>query len=276
MSKVGFEQNPKLKFYQLYLDKKFKEAYKLKYETIPCRIFRFQPFELKRLRTLESNELFLSHAIEFDDPFDSAGIFWDTDKLQNILHKKNKTKEKEEINQFIVGMIDNIRNDVTTICFSETLFNLPLWATYAGQNKGFAVEYNFKNLAADENLTRFLYPVLYEPYKISAREALNWLFENPGEKNYPLVPVLFFHQFIKHESWAYQNEWRLINLKGAQTIKLPFTPTAIYAGVRSTEWAKKRLRNISKQIGCDFVELKVGGYNDERFVYETIPARKNA
>lgn len=276
MNKDSFGQNPKLQFYKLYLANKVEEAYRLKFEIIPSRLFRFQPFELKRLKTLRNNELFLSHAIVFDDPFDSAGIFWDTYELQTILHKKNQVRANEDIDQFIVGMLDDIRKNVATICFSETLFNLPLWATYADQNKGFVVEYDFKKLRFDENLTKFLYPVLYEPRKISARGALNWLFDNLGKSNNPLVKVLYFHQFIKHESWAYQNEWRLINLEGAQTMKLPFTPTAIYAGVRSSEWAKKRLRTISKQIGCDFVELKVGGFNDERFVYEIIPTRKNA
>lgn len=267
----NFSNNPKLRYIQLFMANKIEESKRLKFDIIPPRLFRYQPVADCRIKTLSENELFLSPTYDFDDPYDSMGVFWDSQKLHEILQEKNFNRSPEDIDAYIAKLLNNIRKKVKTVCFSEDLDNLPLWGTYADKNKGFVTEYNFKQLGINSNLTKYLYPVLYEPYKISLTGAFSHLFESLGETNSPLVYVLYFHQLVKHESWSYQKEWRLLSIEGEKTIKLPIKPSAIYAGVRSDQESRKSLREIAKQLGCQYCELRLGSFTEEKFVYNLEP-----
>lgn len=164
MDPTTISKNPKLGYIQLLYFNKVEESRKLKFDTIPTKLFRYQPVSNCRLKTLSKNELFLTHPYDFDDPYVSMGVFWNSQRLHNILRKKGKYRSIKGIDAFIEkDLLNNIRKSVRMVCFSENLDNLPLWGTYADKNKGFVVEYNFKQLGIDSDLTQYLYPVLYEP-----------------------------------------------------------------------------------------------------------------
>jgi len=55
---------------------------------------------------------------------------------------------------------------------------------------------------------------------------------------------------VKHASWSYQNEWRIINLADNDNIQ-GILPTAIFLGVKSSKNTRKKLSAISRNIGCN-------------------------
>ena len=244
-----------------------KRSYEKKYNMIPERLFRFEKFEDTRLATLEQNMIYMNDAKNFNDPFDCLGVWWDTSILKDFSEQQGLNYSVAYLDDQINNMFKNALTPLKITCFSSELYNLPLWGNYAKSGSGFSVEYNFTKLDVDSDFTKYLYPVIYQEEREDISKVLKLLLEVAESGQYPpILRLLFYKNLIKHISWSYEKEWRLLFLEREQEIKLPIKPTALYITDKCEEEDKLRLRVIAKKLGCNFIKL-TPTKNSKKFIY---------
>jgi hypothetical protein len=260
-----YSDDPKMKYIQLAFYGHEKGAIELKFSIIPQRLFRFQPPKNNRFKTIENKQLFLSPSSEFDDPFDMIGTFCDFIKISN-----EEQRSVEDCIKFIKELNES-RQTMPSVCFCENINNLPLWASYTNNYQGFAVEYNFCELGMESHITRNLYPIYYEPRRIDLTKSLINILKNKDSVlrgDYSKISkeqlIIFFSNFCKHESWKFQDEWRLINISGERVLS-EIVPEAIYIGYKSSPFTKRRLKNIAKKISCKCFLMKESNLNEDKY-----------
>lgn len=265
-------ENSKLNFLTLRMEGDREASKKEKHRLIPYRLFRYEKITEKRLSALRNNEIYMSDNKSFNDPFDCKGIYWNLDELH--YYCKNKTPnykyDKSETKEFFQGLIESVIEPLKIVCFSEDNNNLPLWGNYANNRKGFCVEYNFKSLSVDSRFTEYLFPVFYEKGRINCTFALKQIINTAFDDVYhPIIDILFYKNIVKHSSWGYEKEWRLIFWDEKDNrIKMPIKPTAIYAGDQCAADDLNRLKIITKELSCELFQLKPSEYNSPEFIFE--------
>ena len=76
---------------------------------------------------------------DMNDPFDSRGICWNTNEIEDSLKtrvQKDKIKEFGSIDSIVDGAIASLRNNIKITCFLKT-FSMPMWSHYANNHTGF-------------------------------------------------------------------------------------------------------------------------------------------
>lgn len=259
----------KLKMLEEFLEERSNlnsQEYKIKYKDIPERLFRYQKINRLTLETLEKNEIYMNSSEQFNDPFDCRGVYF----YENEFNTKRNDNNRDLLD---CKEINNI-NKIT--CFSECPNNLPMWGNYADNRKGMCVEYNFKNLGEDHKITKNLWPVIYRSEKYDITSSLKKLWEVASKEPSEIIPMirkeelmmLFFKNLFKHTSWEYEKEWRLIIPQKENNKKLPITPTAIYAGDKCDPKDLDELKEISKKLSCELIQLKPTGYDNKDFIFQ--------
>lgn len=270
---INYSNNPKQKYLELHINGQNEQSEKLRLNIIPESLFRYQPASEERIKTLQNKKIYLSDPQKFDDPFDTNGLCWNKEDIFQAFKKVNPKLELKELDNFPEWILNEIKKDLLVVCFSEDLYNLPLWGSYAEKNTGFVIEYNFKKLNPDNILIKNLYPVLYSKYKFDFTkvlcELINLLYQtknNPPDKYNPAAPILSYCLLIKHISWSYQNEWRLFNFENKNEYS-DIVPTAIYSGLNSTPETKAKLEEVAKSLECDFFTTLLPKDHDKEFIY---------
>lgn len=127
-------------------------------------------------------------------------------------------------------------------CFTQELFNMPMWGNYADYHSGFCLEYDLTDLDISTDFFKLLLPVAYEEERIDMTVIFQRLFlsENVPSQHYDDA-LLHFINVVKHKSWSYEQEWRYVTVdknnpdsKG-MLVEMPINPTAVYLGINSTE-----------------------------------------
>jgi hypothetical protein len=179
----------------------------------PEKLFKFYDTNLNNIASLHEGYFWLSNPSDFNDPFDCNINLVEHD---NNIDKKLDTKIKR----------NNILN-IGVTCFTQVINEPILWAHYANNYQGFAIELNPDTLRI--NLDK-------------------------SERKSSLNPVLYFDKFIKvkntddfaqeylltakSDRWEYEKEWRLLatvdNKKPFNRIVFyePIAIKAIYIGHR--------------------------------------------
>ena len=169
---------------------------------IPNKLYRYRSVNPDTLSALLNNRLFFSTSNYYDDPFDTLFCI-DKSKLKNeiinLLINPNSQEQfnsfqkafnmklnfgiqdvlnnKEELFKWIDSYIQSIqytfKNNIYSICFSESDLNQDLWLKYADNYTGFAIEYDVENIKKTYNETytrdnklmintkNYLYPIVY-------------------------------------------------------------------------------------------------------------------
>ena len=96
--------------------------------------------------------------------------------------------------------------DVLVLCLSSAWDNIPMWAYYAGENKGFVVGFN-----AESNFLTDLKPVGY---------ASRPTFYGPGNFGSTI--------YTKGQHWKHEKEWRAVRNLGKDTPVSTLTPDAVF------------------------------------------------
>lgn len=106
----------------------------------------------------------------------------------------------------ISSMNSRIQESYKICSVSERLDSLPLWAHYANNHTGFAMEYDFRSLPPNNLLGLSLWPVRYSGL-FDASEILRGIAPRRKSFNnlYALIAALH-----KSPDWAYEEEWRLV------------------------------------------------------------------
>ncbi|MFL0250573.1 DUF2971 domain-containing protein [Clostridium neuense] len=242
---------------RLFFAGKKDEAYKLKYDNFPKRLYKYEVIDEEKINTLINNELWFSNPDDFNDPFDSCGICFDEGEIKKHLKGINVTK-----------LIDSFKTDVKISCFSEEINSMPMWTHYAGNHEGMCAEYDFSKINYTNRFSKYLFPVVYQTERYDITDILKDLI---NDKTEDAAYMLFFMMQIKHISWNYEKEWRIIlkDEKIHNKVEFPIRPSALYLGLNckgeNVETIKKLAHNT---IGCPIYKLEKT--NDKLFKFKSI------
>lgn len=265
-------------FLRLYFRVGIEEAYKFKYRNIPSKLYKYQPYKENRISAIINKKLWFSMPKDMNDPFDCRGVCWNTDEIENFLKTrvhKDKIKEFDSIDSIVEGAIASLRNNIKISCFSEELFSMPMWSHYADNHTGFCIEYDFTRLSYENDLTKYLFPVGYDSRRYDITNLFKKTFNEPYD---PRVILLCFLMNLKHSSWSYEKEWRIIKMRLPEEKEFtsgledcPLKPTAIYLGVNfdknEVHSVKEKLKNfdipiyVLKVSISEFFEMELESIN---------------
>lgn len=187
---------------------------------------------------------------------------------------------KDELTKYVQRKIEDAVQTVKQMafiaCFSETIKSVTMWAHYTNSHKGFALEYDPKELQlkcqfcdnlqkCDKAASCNLYPVIYQRQRYDATNFLGWyIIKSMGQpiKN-PDTFMIFRSLLYKSNQWSYEKEWRLIVSKMNEfQSKEPICiynlkPKAIYYGSRISSINKKMLHFIAKEKGIKEYQMYI-------------------
>lgn len=272
-------------------------------------LYRYRVVNDRTLSALVENKLYFSTSNYYDDPFDTY-IRIDRklvyEKIRQIIsnvgnyekefsyfanHLKISIEECKNIlsncnidllvnvsYNFFKKLRNQLREEVYSICFSDTWKNENLWLKYADQHKGYTVVYDRIDSSLflygtqevctnceKKDLSMCIYPVCYSDEKYDATMyardyAVHKIMENLGiNHNDPLVKQLPAHVWerekiilIKKKCHEYNAEWRTI-LNTPYYLKEPvykmWRPYCVILGLNIEKENKKLVINATKIAG---------------------------
>lgn len=278
----------------------------------PQKIYRFRSISNNSLEGLRSNRLYFSTADNYDDPFDSYSyIDWDkvADEIRQEFDNQSAKESTfsalqslfgvpiEQITQFFnsksidtwsqfgINIMHEIRKDIQknqlSICFTEKDLNEVLWLKYAGNHKGFVLEYDTSNdsmflcgkmrkckSCQSANMNYPLYPVYYSNRKYDATEYAKSVAMFKVITNFhPNIQQLFMHNLknmtwqqerislIKRKCHKYDKEWRMLysqycNMNNAKNRPfIVYIPSSVTIGLKTGQSEKNLIITLAKEAG---------------------------
>lgn len=155
-----------------------------------------------------------------------------------------------------------------TTCFSKSPTVIPMWAHYAQNHEGFAIE-------LDEDKVKDAIPDVGFgdiDYRDKADDGIQDILERAFHIGKPRY-MYFLHRavlsaayFTKSSCWNYENERRMIvdeesvsRIGDLMLLDLPVDCiSSIIIGSRANKNTKEKLHEISKRIKCNIFELNIG------------------
>lgn len=294
----------------------------------PKKLFRFRQFNSRSINALKENQIYLTRADRFNDPYDCL-LHFDKQKIQShieesitqdnirrLIKQKNLSfpinesirNENDLVSvffqrksEFLDVVIDNfpeitgmLQRNMYIACFSENVTNPVMWAHYADNHEGFAIEYQFESdvfcprphFPADDKFDGFgwrsLLPVYYSKYCADGTQLAEWyslckirselIPSYPKEDFSMLLPDMLLKtklSLIKFDMWAYEREWRMIlsheypNYFGEPNIHFVFQPSGIYVGSKANTEQRRQLIEIGVQKQIPVYEMYVNHSSKE-------------
>lgn len=212
----------------------------------------------KRLQTLENNQLWFAAPTLQNDPYEFRGIYLDEKKLLELGVTPESISTTAEL------LLKRVLLTSFTANMSD---NLPMWAHYANNHRGFCVKYKVRKKHAIRNVT-------YEDKRISIASIFCSFLRAAQysdircDKNaflqaqiYATIMQEMF--FFKHRSWEYEHEYRGLysvekETKGINVSlsELGLSVVEIYCGINCCEHNKKRLSGIAAILEVPCKECK--------------------
>lgn len=103
-----------------------------------------------------------------------------------------------------------MRDNIRITCFSEELYSMPMWAHYDRNHTGFCIEHYFSSLDYNNDLTKYLFPIGYDTRRYNITNQFKMALSDKYDMR---IKLLFFLMNLKHISWSYEKEWRIINTR---------------------------------------------------------------
>jgi hypothetical protein len=206
-------------YFDILKNKTFKEADEFKNTLLPKKIYKYiwlsddESENEKRFKALELDEIWCSRYTTLNDPFEFSAIYIDTEKM------KKKGYGERFINQ-VVEFYKKTK-DILRICsFSGLLNNMPMWAHYANNHKGFCIEYEISNgdkvfpiiyTKTRKEEHEFFIELIDTQKKIIHSEGRNgYVHEDDFLKSLGHISYMYIANATKHYSWSYEKEYRVI------------------------------------------------------------------
>jgi len=189
------------------------------------------------------------------------------------------------LESYFYNLKNEIRNRTKIACFSENIKSPLMWAHYADNHKGFAIEYDFRgnsislcancpNRSCSNIKWAAIYPIIYSDTRFDATQYGKWYIEQCmkiylGIKEETVFDDEFlFTKAALHKSndWEYEKEWRIIcstpdaatEQKDCYPIKKK--PVAIYLGSQISDIHRKILTHIADANGIAKFQMYVDDY----------------
>ncbi len=141
-------------------------------------------------------------------------------------------------------MSESFRRGFSVLSLCENSTSTLMWSHYSDSHRGFCIEYDFSALPANDLLRRLCFPVFYTG---KPRDATRYMAKGDLTDFNNL-----FGQYmclIKHDSWADEKEWRIIQAIGPAhanfEINMP-QPSAILIGAHSTPANELKMRDFCR------------------------------
>lgn len=183
---------------------------------------------------LRNEEIILKSPFSFNDPIDPPTKLLDKD---DILYK----------------ITDNFR----MTCLTREPYNILMWGHYANKHEGICVEYDISKLSNIERgyiLRKIEYNTdLTFDYNIESDNLFNIKNDLQYHTMDSKYPIDIF--FIKHKTWQYENEYRLITYKGNnEKIELPIKH--IYLGKNIKDIYQKTIEELANEKNIPLSKMK--------------------
>ena len=244
---------------------KFDEAAAYKASFVPNVLYKFVSLgddvaaNEKKFTSLERGEIWFSSREAMNDPFEFAGIYIDEAKMRDDGWNSDGLARVKEtfINLVFLASFTSNMSD-----------NLPMWAHYANNHKGYCIKYKVKKKTRiyKVSYSRKRYPIAHGITRLLLNECMQDDDTIPTEKRESAkievrkcVEVLQNAYMIKHVSWEYENEFRvfcnpILDKQGrnirAESVGL--VPTEVYCGVNCSDEHIEKIRSISEKTGLLF------------------------
>lgn len=244
-------------FMYKYLDDKLLPELRLH---LPQKIYKYYSLgnnidkNNQKFNAIRTNMIWSSIYSEFNDPYECQYMYLVPEDFIEMGFPSNAQILWEKI-------INEIRQRITTICFTQNPDDMPMWAFYANEHKGFCVEYQIEDPSQ-------LYPVFYVEKRLKAQALfINLVYEIfnqelPTEKrNLSLKHIMLLSAF-KHKSWESENEIRAIFLNSKADVhskgrlcscdEIGIRPTKIYIGAKCSTENEHILTSLARDLNISF------------------------
>lgn len=229
-------------------------------EAPPISIYKYMGPDIAHRFLQEDGtcSLKLSYLKDYNDPFEFF-LTINYDQSSEVLAFYNE----------IISMVT--QQPVT--CFSKSPLSTPMWAHYASNSEGFAIQINEQGLAewiiSEKKAFATFGDIDYQDNPHELQEILDRAFyiSKPRHIGWLRDAVASAAYFTKQTCWSYEMERRLIVSKDVVTsinenLSLLYFPakfvTAIIAGAKTSNETRTKLIEISNEIGCQYYEKRIG------------------
>lgn len=265
-------------YIKLLVSGKPNEANLYKSTFIPNRLYKYYSLgddpalnELK-FATLSQGEVYLSKIKDFNDPFEGKALCYNIELLSK--HGWNYS----QIKWFSNIIISSLR--IACFCNAdEKEQNMPMWAYYANNHRGFCVEHEF-----DTDSMTTLFPVSYESTRVPADKLMTNFMNDVHDALQGTTPfskkarermlLVYLSNIIKHKSWEHEKEVRAIvptfdDLR--PYISAP--PINIYVGLNCSPEHCSRLVDIAKGFApnCNIYKMTLEDNASDSVELKEIP-----
>ena len=259
-------------FLRLFYENK-EQAWKLKHQFIPEKLYKYQPISEQRINSLKENKLWFCKSTELNDPFDCQPTFFNEKELLDEIIKTERpnklTVSDEDILKWIKQLLLDFKSSVNVTCFSETPYNMPMWGNYANNHRGICVEYDFNQLEYFNEFTKNMFPVGYEENRYDITNLLKRLLTRKYD---PKLSLFFFLLMLKHNSWEYEREWRVLDMDideglglgkisgNGRLLDCPVQPSAIYFGMNCSDTDIEEISTFIDPKQTKLYKLNIGNH----------------
>lgn len=270
------------KYFQLLEEEKTEEAHDYRVQETPDYVYKYVSLidsnmdpkgsNEKKLFTLQGNAIWCAPPSDLNDPFEFKGLYLDYNRLEGI---------------YPLQLLDDVQYMLESAFLLASFTrhmetNMPMWAHYANNHKGFCVKYAVKN-------KRRVFPVIYEPQRIpiayifqKAVKSIQIMNDKGNSRSDRLtaskemdyfMSIMKENYFIKHESWKYEEEYRAIYPSPQQekiagqnvaVAELGLRVDSIYAGINCQY--KDRIKEIAQGLGVPCYQCKLDDHHYSLFV----------
>lgn len=225
---------------------------------LPEKIYKYYSLndDLKlndsKLKCLREGKVYVSRRDEFNDPYDDYGYIYNRESVITYAESLG-----------VRWLLNDIYPDFKAIsCFTKSVNdNFAMWAHYANNHQGYCIEYD---LNKNFELCSMILPVEYVGKKIDLTEMiksrLKLARQNSDVKllEDALEFCTIFMSCIKHKTWSYEEEIRLVCPKefpGSPYFNA--MPNKIYIGSKCREDYIDSLTQIGSDLNIDVYKMKV-------------------
>lgn len=209
-----------------------------RYNSVPKTLYYYLEFSDIAIKMLTDPYIWFSNPKSFNDPFELPEVFeasWNIDeewtdfKFAYEHHKQKldvlkgfkdvsdayltlKYQNQDVLNKILemkVSAFNETLNKTGVACFSRYYDNILMWSHYAKKHTGIVIGYNYDLIKSDhENLLGSDVDYRHHPKKLKTGHYAGDI------KDFIRSEYTSRKLFNKHPSWAYEQEFRLINATG--------------------------------------------------------------
>jgi hypothetical protein len=206
-------------------------------------VYKYQTGLDRDIVTLTNDQIFAPTKDTLNDPFE--GLF-DKNHFTTFLNSFGSASSKAQ--KVLDALIEKM-NKVGIYSLSKDINNELLWAHYADQHKGFAIEFDLDIIVDAFNYGNIPLVTQIDVLYSNTPSLLNINDRNDSDK---LIQSLIG---VKSLVWQYENEVRLI-FNNTGLIDIPFYAIkSIYFGLRSKAKDKDKVMKALRGRGVNYYEM---------------------